>query len=93
MGKTLTEELKVFDPAINLMEFNYATKGDVFLVVAKVRTPVVLGPARVKQVEISLQNKIDPKTRLMIRSVLGADATSDWYLGYYDDALLDSVSN
>lgn len=89
----LKEELKASEPAVNLLEFNYATKNDIFLVVAKIRTPVVFGPAQVSQIEKGLQNRIDLHTKLIIRSVVGADATSDWYLGEYDDALLDTVSN
>lgn len=93
LERTLKEELKALEPAVNLLEFNYATKDDVFLVIAKIRTPVVFGPAQVSQVEKVLQSKIDPRTKLILRSVLGADASSDWYMGEYDDALLDTVSN
>ncbi len=93
LEKSLTEEIKTYEPAANLLEFNYARKNDIFLVVAKIRTPVVFGPEQVKQVEKGLQNKIDPSTKLIVRSVLGADSTSEWYLGEYDDALLDKVTN
>ncbi|CFW97444.1 Conserved hypothetical protein CHP00341 [Syntrophomonas zehnderi OL-4] len=93
LEKTLSEELKTYEPAANLLEFNYARKGNVFLVAAKIRTPVVFGPEQVKQVEKGLRKKIEPSTQLIVRSVLGADATSEWYLGEYDDALLDKVTN
>ncbi|PKM76105.1 MAG: TIGR00341 family protein [Firmicutes bacterium HGW-Firmicutes-15] len=93
LEKTLKEELKTSEPAVNLLEFNYAPQNDIFLVIAKIRTPVVFGPEQVSQVEKGLQNRIDPRIKLIIRSVLGADSTSDWYLGEYDDALLDTVSN
>ncbi len=88
----LEEELKRYEPAINLLEFNYSTKDDLILVVAKIRTPLLLGPAQVRKVETGLQNKIDPQIKLIVRSVLGADATSEYYLGEYEDALLDTVA-
>ncbi|MDD3269944.1 MAG: TIGR00341 family protein [Syntrophomonadaceae bacterium] len=92
LEKTLKEELKSIEPAVNLLEFNYSRKGDMLLIAAKIRTPMAFGPEQVNKVEKALQAKIDPQAKLIIRSVLGADATSDWYLGEYDDALLDSVS-
>ncbi len=89
----LEEELKSYEPAINLLEFNYSTKDDHLLVVAKIRTPLILGPRQVRKVETGLQNRIDPQIKLIVRSILGADATSEYYLGEYEDALLDTVAN
>lgn len=89
----LKAELKALEPAVNLLEFNYGHKADMFLIVAKIRTPFVFQPEQVSKVEKVLQAEIDPEAKLIIRSVLGADATSDWFLGEYDDALLDNVSN
>ncbi len=93
LEKTLEEELKSLEPAVNLLEFNYGRKEDIFLIVAKIRTPFVFKPEQVRNIEKALQTKIDPQAKLIIRSVLGADATSEWFLGEYDDALLDNVSN
>lgn len=93
LEETLKKELKKVQPAVNLLEFNYAAKGDIFLIVVKIRTPVVFGPDRVNRVEKALQRNINPQTKLIIRSVLGADASSDWYLGEYDEKLLDTVAN
>ncbi|MDD3853698.1 MAG: hypothetical protein PHD40_08605, partial [Syntrophomonadaceae bacterium] len=91
--QTLREELKAYEPAINLIEFNYGTKDGVILVIAKIRTPYIFGPEQVKEVENSLQEKIYPDLKLIVRSVIGADATSEWYLGEYEDALLDTVAH
>ncbi|MEN6348847.1 MAG: TIGR00341 family protein [Syntrophomonas sp.] len=92
LEQTLKEELKTVEPAINLLEFNYGARDDILLIVAKIRTPVVFGPGQVIDVEKALQEKIDPRIKLIIRSELGADATSDWYLGEYDESLLDTAS-
>lgn len=91
--QTLREELKAYEPAINLIEFNYGTKDGVILVIAKIRTPYIFGPEQVKEVENSLQEKIYPDLKLIVRSAIGADATSEWYLGEYEDALLDTVAH
>ena len=93
LEKTLKEELKNIEPAVNLLEFNYSTEEDFLLIVTKIRTPYVFGPESVSKVEKELQTRIDPQAKLIIRSVIGADATSDWYLGEYDDALMDMGSN
>ncbi len=93
LEKALTDELKAIEPAANLLEFNYARQDDNLVVVARIRTPVVFGPERVKQLEKGLQNKIDSRIRLVIRSVLGADSTADWYLGNYNDPVLDMVTD
>lgn len=93
LEKALTEEMKAIEPAANLLEFNYAMQDDNLVVVARIRTPAVFGPERVKQMEKGLQDKIDSQTRLVIRSVLGADSTADWYLGNYNDPVLDMVTN
>ncbi len=93
LKQTLQEELKALEPAINLMEFNYGTKDGVILIIAKIRTPYIFGPEQVSEIENSLQEKIYPDLKLIVRSVMGADATSEWYLGEYEDALLDTVTH
>ena len=93
LEKALTENLKTIQPAANLLEFNYTRRADVLLIVARVRTPAVLGPDEVKLMEQALQNNFDPQATLVVRSTLGADATSEWYLGNYNDPVFDVVNN
>lgn len=40
-----------------------------------------------------LQDNIDPQTKLIIRSVLGADSTAEWYLGNYNNLVFDMVAD
>lgn len=93
LENALTENLKKVEPAANLLEFNYSKRDDMLLVVAKIRTPSLLGPDKVKLMEQDIKNKINPQIKLVIRSEMGADATSDWYLGNYNDPVFDVVNN
>ncbi|WP_054696909.1 TIGR00341 family protein [Syntrophomonas palmitatica] len=80
--------LKQVEPASQLLEYRYRENGDTIQALAIVRTPYTLRPDRVKLIERALNQQMDRKIELIVRSTIGADATSQWFLSEYEENLL-----
>lgn len=72
-----------------LVEFRYAERGENLMVLAVVHTPYTIRPTQVSQIESVLREQIDPRIQLVVRSVLGADTSSDEYLPSFDESVFN----
>lgn len=72
----------------SLLELLAAQQRDVLRIVAIVRTPHSMKPAQVQGIEAALRQQVYPQTELIVRSVVGTDATATGYLPKVDSAQL-----
>lgn len=71
----------------SLMEFRHAEGSGQVRVLATVRTPHNFAPEQVRTVQKALQGDIDPRVRLVIRSVVGTDSNAECYLPSLEENL------
>jgi len=80
LRKVLSRELERQVRGSQLLELRYAGADGRFAILAVARTPVNFEPAKVKKIEQALRKKINPRTDLMVRSVVGTDTTSSGFV-------------
>lgn len=76
-------------PGAGLAEFRFAHRpGGRLLVLAVARTPRQFQPADAEAIERLLRDYVDPKTDLVLRSIVGVDAASSGFLTSFDESKL-----
>lgn len=86
-------QLYIIEPGARLLEMYYGEKNGALLVLLEIRSPTLLGPEQVRDMETALQEQIDESIRIIARSSLGADSSADYYLGGYDENLARVLQN
>ncbi|MGV8074164.1 MAG: TIGR00341 family protein [Syntrophobacteraceae bacterium] len=71
----------------SLMEFRHAESGGKVRVLATLRTPQNFQPEQVRTIQEVLQADVDPRIRLVVRSVVGTDSNAECYLPSLDENL------
>ncbi len=87
----IKNQLYLQKPAGKLLDFYYGEKGDGLLVLLQVRTPDIMGPDDVKLMEQALQQQVDKRIKVIMRCVVGVDASADYYLKGYDENLAKAL--
>lgn len=64
---------------VAVAELNFQQDADEVNVYVSVNTPHTVEPALVARLQTHLQNTIDPRTRITVRSIVGATASADAY--------------
>jgi uncharacterized hydrophobic protein (TIGR00271 family) len=80
------------EPAARLLEFYYGEKYDYLLVLLQIRAPYIIEPEQVADLENALQEQVDDRIKLIVRSTVGVDASADYYLAGYDENLARALS-
>lgn len=71
----------------SLTELRYARSTGQVRVLAIVRTPRNFTPEQVRTLEQAVQADVDPRIRLVVRSVVGTDSSAESYLPSLDESL------
>jgi uncharacterized membrane protein len=72
----------------SLLELHAAQQHDELRLIAVVRTPHAMTPEQVQPIEADLRHQISPHIALIVRSVVGTDATATGYLTGIDSTQL-----
>lgn len=84
MERAVRNQLAGLSPVIHLEELRYLPRGAAVVVYAVVRTPQVITPEQVAQMQQAIRRYVHPGTELIVRSVLGADTAAGGYLPRFD---------
>lgn len=84
----LKNQIRQQQPGASLQEFRYRGVEGRLLILAVARTPQSIEPQQVKQVEAALRRYVHPKVELIVRSVVGADTSANYYLSDFDESKL-----
>jgi uncharacterized hydrophobic protein (TIGR00271 family) len=79
VSQSLNDQLKKF-PGAHIAELDLDPQKNRMGIVAVARTPVVIGPAQVAEMEKALQQAIGQPIHLVVRSILTSSANSHQYL-------------
>jgi hypothetical protein len=83
----VTSHLKAIAGA-SLLELPVVQQHDWLHLIAVVRTPQAITPEQVQPIEADLRHRLSPHIELIVRSVVGTDATATGYLTGIDSAQL-----
>lgn len=86
-------KLYELEPSASLLEFYYGEKGDSLLVLVQIRSPYVFAPEQVRKLEAELREVVDERIVLIVRSTVGADAASEYYVTGYEDNFLEILGS
>lgn len=85
---TILKEQLATSPGTQLLALHLTQHHEVLRLVAVVRTPSALAPPQVQPLEATLQQQVSPHLSLIVRSVVGTDATASGYLSALDSVQL-----
>lgn len=88
----IINQLYIQESAAKLLEFYYGEKNEDLLVLMHIRAPYTFGPDEVKEMETALKEQVDERIKVIVRTGVGADASSDWYLSGYDENLAKALT-
>lgn len=86
--EAIINEQLAASPGTHLLALHLAQHHEVLRLVAVVRTPRAFEPQQVQPIEAALQQQVSPQIALVVRSVVGTDATAAGYLSALDSAQL-----
>ncbi len=87
----IKDQLYKQEPAAKLLEMYYGKKNEALLVLLQIRSPYTLRPGDVKTLENVLKRELDDRIQLIVRSTVGADVSSQYYLNGYDENLAKAL--
>lgn len=87
----IKDQLYKQEPAAKLLEMYYGEKNEALLVLLQIRSPYTLRPGDVKTLENVLKRELDDRIQLIVRSTVGADVSSRYYLNGYDENLAKAL--
>jgi len=87
----IKDQLYKQEPAAKLLEMYYGEKNEALLVLLQIRSPYTLRPGDVKTLENVLKRELDDRIQLIVRSTVGADVSSQYYLNGYDENLAKAL--
>lgn len=88
LGRALQNQLSNIEPRCSLTGLRYDHINRKLYVLAVVRTPRTLTPRNTRQIEALLRKYVEPSTVLVIRSVIGSDASSGGYVTSFNESRL-----
>jgi uncharacterized hydrophobic protein (TIGR00271 family) len=88
LEQALRDQLKANVKGASLVEFRYVKKDGRLLLLAVVRTPQNIAPGQVSRMQGALRPLVDPTLTLVVRSMVGVDASDRIYLSDFDETVL-----
>jgi hypothetical protein len=88
LEQALRDQFRANVEGASLEEFRYVKKDGRLLLLAVVRTPKNIAPRQVSRVQKALRPQVDPTLTLVVRSVVGVDASDSGYLPDFDETVL-----
>ncbi len=88
LGQALRNQLLITEPRCSLTQLRYGRINRQLYVLSEIRTPRTLTPRDARRIEALLRKHVEPSTVLVIRSVIGSDASAGGYLPSFDEARL-----
>jgi uncharacterized hydrophobic protein (TIGR00271 family) len=86
LEQALRDQLRAKVKGASLEEVRYAKKDGRLLLLAVVRAPQNIAPRQVSRMQKALRPQFDPTLTLVVRSVVGVDASARGYLADFDEA-------
>ncbi len=86
LEQALRDQLRAKVKGASLEEVRYAKKDGRLLLLAVVRAPQNIDPRQVRRMQKALRPQFDPTLTLVVRSVVGVDASARGYLPDFDEA-------